>query len=122
MRNGFVLYSFSVVLPAIGFFVVAMPKQLLSMSTGLLQLIAAILFLMMNILSGICIHFKSDIGLFVTQLLLSGIPGTAGSLVLVVNVTTWYREIKVSSELYYFIYDMVLHFNKQILTHSLSLL
>jgi len=94
LRNGVVLYSFSAILPATAFFVLTLPKQLLTMSTGLLQLIATILFLVMAILSGICIHFKSDIGLFFTQLLLSGIPGATGSLVTVIIAVTWYREVK----------------------------
>jgi len=94
LRNGVVLYSFSAILPATAFFVLTLPKQLLTMSTGLLQLIATILFLVMSILSGICIHFKSDIGLFFTQLLLSGIPGATGSLVTVIIAVTWYREVK----------------------------
>ena len=89
-RNGVVLYSFSAVLPATAVFVLSLPKQLLTMSTGLLQLIATILFLVMAILSGVCIHFKSDVGLFFTQLLLSGIPGATGSLVNTVIVVTWY--------------------------------
>ena len=92
MRNGVVLYSFSAVLPATAVFVLSLPKQLLTMSTGLLQLIATILFLVMAILSGVCIHFKSDVGLFFTQLLLSRIPGATGSLVNTVIVVTWYRE------------------------------
>ena len=93
MRNGVILYSFSVVLPATAVFVLSLPKQLLTMSTDLLQLIETILFLVMAILSGVCIHFKSDVGLFFTQLLLSGIPGATSSLVNTVIVVTWYREI-----------------------------
>ena len=92
-RNGVVLYSFSAVLPATAVFVLSLPKQLLTMSTDLLQLIETILFLVMAILSGVCIHFKSDVGLFFTQLLLSGIPGATSSLVNTVIVVTWYREI-----------------------------
>jgi len=93
MRNSLVLVSFLICNISCGFIVVLWPQFIVSYSSGVLLLWSSLQYNISLCLMSVAVANKSDVGLVLIGLLVSGPPCAVFSLGVLIKFVSWYREI-----------------------------
>lgn len=93
MRNGMVLYAFTVQVLSAAITCLLFSTKLVNYSSGQLMLICTVYFNLSLVLCGVCVWYQSDWGLFLVMFFFTGPARAIVALSTLLKTVGWYREI-----------------------------